>query len=181
MVARFNNGVGFGTAEYSYGALSWSAGGYTQMLPGTAVFFLNPNAYGGASINLTFVGTVPQGLLTNTLVTGYNLVGSIVPTSGDLSTNPIMANGAVGGFGPTGPTSGDDILFYDTAVNNAGTPPYQYGYGGSGDNVAYYGGGSWYGGLGAGGDPVTTSVTQGFFYENSTVQNLWIENFTINP
>jgi hypothetical protein len=52
--------------------------------PGEAAFINNPFS---TNFTLTFVGTVPQGLLTNNLVTGFNLVSSIVPQGGSVDTN----------------------------------------------------------------------------------------------
>jgi len=43
---------------------------------------------------LTFVGTVPQGTLTNTVfvTSGFNMVSSVVPLAGDLCTNLSLTN-----------------------------------------------------------------------------------------
>jgi hypothetical protein len=145
--------------------------------PGQAIFINNP----GSSVTATFVGTVPQTTvaapLTVPLTPGYNLVGSEVPFSGDLALNAGVSgndfpdlNKSVGAF--------DYIYFFNpgtqkfaAAVTEGG--PYSPG---------------WSGGTGAGGDPATTSVTQGFYYYNASAQTgggahteNWTEVFSINP
>jgi len=52
-----------------------------ELLPGEGFFFYNPNA---SSLTLTFVGEVPQGLLTNVLPSGLSIRSSIVPQAGSL-------------------------------------------------------------------------------------------------
>jgi hypothetical protein len=69
----------------------------TTLNPGEAAFIYNPF---GTNFTLTFVGTVMQGSLTNTLVQGFNLVSSIVPQSGALDT-------ALG----VAPSPGDETFF----------------------------------------------------------------------
>jgi len=151
----------------------WTGGGAdVNMLPGQAIFFYNPNPIsGGPSGNMsaTFVGTVPQGSLTNSLRAGYSLVGSIVPTSGDLVTNSITAMTFSG--------SGDFVLFFDpTAHGNT-----QGGFLTPGSEATYEFG-SWGGGSGVNGDPVSSGVSQGFFYYNSQgAVETWVETFSVNP
>jgi len=154
------------TASYSGG---WAGGGAdVTMNPGQAVFFQNNSS---SPMTATFVGTVPQGSLTNALTPGYSLVGSIVPASGDLVTNSITAFS-----NPKYPNSGDFIFFFSTSLQKF-------------ESAVSYSYGTWVGGTGVNGDPVTTSVSQGFFYYNNsgpkgsateTTEN-WVENFTINP
>jgi hypothetical protein len=162
----------------------WAQGGTIPVSPGAAIWFFNPVAIGGSNMLATFVGTVPQatnGPLTNTLYNGYNLVGSMVPVSGDLVTNSIAGIGTnatvpVGNLA-FGPQSGDAIFVYDPTPNGGGG---QGGYvGGTGGNftVDRHGNGTW-----TTPDPATVNVTEGFWYlsANATTNN-WIENFTINP
>jgi hypothetical protein len=227
-VYSFNNGGAFGNQDAGLGVGGgggWTGGTLTNgpsgatptasqsdigqgvtLLPGQAVFFHNPNSLsGGANMTATFVGTVPQGSLTNVLVPGYNLVGSMVPASGDLVLNSITGGfmnntvnqaGVSAGYqvnGNLGPANGDSILFFDPTVVGG----HQNGYGGTGDTVAWFFG-SWSGGNGAGsGNPVSGAVSQGFFYHNAgkddaTAQSIngfaapagteiWVENFSINP
>jgi hypothetical protein len=172
-IQAFNNGGTFGNDDVSQFG-SWQNGGDTfTLLPGAAAFFLNPSAN---NMTATFVGTVPQGSLTNTLYAGYNLVGSMVPTSGDLTQNTIMNGGSATGFGPTGPGQYDSILFYDSASNGHGG---QIGYAGTGDSVEFSFG-SWSGGTGLNGAPAFTGVTTGFFYFNANSKYNWVESFTIS-
>jgi hypothetical protein len=128
------------------------------MLPGQAVFFLNNNGPGGANMSATFVGTVPQGSLTNSLPAGYSAVGSIVPISGDLVTSTI-AN--LDSFAQ----SGDYVYFFNIATQGyaSSVPSYEFG--------------SW------STDPVTTNVAEGFLYYNAqgSGSETWVETFSINP
>lgn len=227
-VFQYVNGVGFGNSDSGAGAgggggwaggtlyapgpsFSGSTGSQSDigqgvtLLPGQAVFFYN-GITPAANMTATFVGTVPQGSLTNILVPGYNLVGSMVPTSGDFVVNTIMGpfmGSTVNSGGPPyvtggqyGPANGDSILFYDTVLNG-GSP---YGFSGPGCNPSWSFG-SWSGGNGAGsGNPETIApgnVSQGFLYDNAGKDDwsggsingfsapagteIWIENFTINP
>lgn len=182
-IYAFTGGVGYTAIETgnpaSYGS-GWGNGGSDiSLTPGSSVFFFNPNAIGsGINMTATFVGTVPQGSLTNALVPGYNLVASIVPVSGDLVTNSVTAFS-----GASYPLQADFIYFFNP--NSVGSA--QVGY--VQDAYSY---GSWFSAspgpnIGANYDPTTTNVSQGFFYYNNTVGNggaqteKWVENFTINP
>jgi len=139
----------------------WATGGADVTInPGQAVFFYNPTA---AAMSATFVGTVPTGSLTNALNPGYNLVGSIVPASGDIATNSLI--------GLTNYTKHDFVYTYDP-VN---------GYS-SQDSVVAPGNGTGYNNEWTLGDPVTTNVAQGFFYyNNATGTNYgWVENYSVS-
>lgn len=80
------NGTVYNTA---IGKVTGGWGANTSLPPGTG-FFLKNN---GASTTNTFVGTVGGAnvvsgqQLTNVLNAGYNLVGSILPYAGDLTTD----------------------------------------------------------------------------------------------
>jgi hypothetical protein len=151
--------VGASTAAYPTG---WAGGGADITLtPGSAVFFYNSTAN---AMGATMVGTVPQGSLTNTLIPGYNLVGSIVPASGDLSTNPITQL--------TNIFKKDFVYTYD---------PTNGGYSQK-DIVSAPGLNQGYNGQWVQGDPIIDQVGYGFFYwNNQATNNPWVENFTINP
>jgi hypothetical protein len=177
-------GAGDGVS-YSGG---WNQGGTIAINPGQAVFFQNPNPIGGASMSATFVGTVPQNgqyNMTNTLIPGYNLVGSIVPVSGSFISPIIDLTNAIG--------ADDFVLYYNPAPLNGSR---QIGYSGGSVEGSYSLG--WNNGPGANSEPVSTNVVEGFFYYNATAaingqpgqskigtvttsNEFWVENFTINP
>jgi hypothetical protein len=172
--------------EYSGGAGGWVNNGTLAINPGQAAFFDNTDT---GTINCTFVGTVPQngtvvaGLgstatgLTNTLIAGWNMVGSVVPVSGDLVASSISGQFFNSFAGPpTGPAGASDFIYIYDPV--AGFEPEVY--------FAPVANGGWTGGTGTAGpgpgNPATTSVTQGFFYYNGTGSSeTWVENFVINP
>jgi len=161
-----------GNGTYSYGG--WANGGADVTLnPGQAVFFQNPNSAGGANMTATFVGQVPTGSLTNVLTSGYNLVGSMVPVSGDIS-NTNLPVGQIANLNVI-PGSGDYVLFFDSAAQKfASQLPTEGGIYSPG----------WSGGTGAAGGPVTTNVAEGFYYYNAQGTGnteKWVENFSINP
>jgi hypothetical protein len=154
-VLQFTGGAYSASDEASSGSgtSGWASGGTITMNPGQAVFFFNP---GTTNMTATFVGTVPTGSVTNALAPGYNLVGSIVPMSGDLVTNSIsqFTNGAA---------SGRTVDFIET---------YAPGVGYSED---IYSAGAW-----QTGDPTITNVYEGFFFFNGfTTTNNWIENYSV--
>jgi hypothetical protein len=98
------NAAGGSFSTFSVSAASlWSSPGVTTttLNPGEAAFIFNPFS---TNFTLTFVGTVMQGSLTNTLLQGFNLISSIVPQSGALDT-------ALGDV----PNSGDQIFILQTS------------------------------------------------------------------
>ncbi len=152
-------GVGYTQTELGQ-KTTWADGGTNTINPGQAVFINNPSNY---AVTVTFVGTVPQVgnyNMTNVLVPGFNLVGSIVPTSGDLVTNPITAL--------TNAAKTDTIYIFD---------PVSQGYNAPGGTFTAGKNGSF-----LGGDPTIANVGEGFFYQSFGAGNLnWVENFSVNP
>ena len=140
-------------------AAGWNRGGTETINPGQAVFFYN---YNSTPITATFVGTVPTGSLTNQLAVGYNLVGSIVPVSGNYQTNSIAAD-----FGPGGAQGGDNLTtFSSTGYSVPNTVP-------------VVSPGTW-----SLGGPNISNVYEGFFYYNANYNSQgtenWVESFSIN-
>jgi len=189
IVFQYINGVGYVAGDSAKSTVApggWAGGGTNTILPGQAIWFLSPVAFGGSNMSATFVGQVPQTgayNLTNTLYPGYNLVGSAVPMSGDLITNGISLIGTniASGTLSLGPTAGDTIFVYDPTSNGAGG---QGGYA-TGQNGTFsvnrQGKVSW-NAFGASPDPGTATVYEGFWYLNNGANpNNWTENFTINP
>jgi len=162
----FQNGHGY-TLITQGRANSWSSSGGTQTITnGEAVFFFN---HGTTNVTNTFVGTVPSGG-TNLLGPGYNLVGSIVPTSGDLYSNSISA------LSNTTPNIGDLLYVFDATQQK-----YTFAYKVVSPAAAHNGTSPWQ--ESAGGDPVIAGPGEGFFYLNNTATSTtinWVENFSVS-
>lgn len=176
-VFQLNAQGGFNEDQaFSYSA-GWVNGGHIVMNPGTAVFLNNAAIPLGSSqtYNVTFVGSVPNnpsGLYTNVLTPGFNLVGSIIPVTGDLQTSSILnlPNNAVNGGNNPSTLDGDIVFAYNPAVSGGR----QLGFAET-QALSYSAG--W-----TGGDPVISAVSQGFYFQNVGSQNVnWVENFTLNP
>jgi hypothetical protein len=74
----------------SINGTNWPAGTTTQIPPGVGFFIKNGNKSGDASIYFTntFVGTVALASgqsVTNPVVSGYNMYGSVLPISGNVT------------------------------------------------------------------------------------------------
>jgi len=162
------------------GGTGWTLGASTNVIPpGEAFWYQNPAS---TNITLTFVGTVPSGLQTNVIVGGnsYNLIGSIVPMSGDLYSNTVCGTNGINGF--TNVNNGDYVYVW----NPTNTSPFvQIGYTGStykavNPAIAHNGGSPWTI-TGYNGDPNIQQVGQGFFYVNNNANALnWVENFSVS-
>jgi len=166
-IAVFSGGH-FGAGDSISYSGGWNSGGTITINPGQAVFFQNPNS---TPMTATFVGTVPQNgqyNMTNTLIPGYNLVGSIVPVTGTFISPIINLSNSISSY--------DEVLYF-----NSGTQAFAAASQGSYS-------------LGWSTPPASPSVTEGFYYYNSTAiagtgpfgpitasNEFWVENFTINP
>jgi hypothetical protein len=141
----------------------WANAGTNVLAPGIACWFENN---GSSNLTLTFVGTVPTGPITNVLVSGLNLVGSVVPMSGDLVTNSISAL--------TNYNIGDQIYTY-TPTNPAAS---QYSTFTSASGI--FAGHGYSNQWTSAGDPIVTNVGQGFWYDNNKgVTVNWVENYSV--
>jgi hypothetical protein len=110
---------------------------------------------------------VPSGG-TNVLVPGYNLVGSMVPTSGDLYSNSISALSNV-------PPNKGDIVYVFDATSQGYSAAYKA------TPAAPNGNSPW--SLAAGGDPSIPGPGAGFFYLNNTTTSTslnWVENYSVS-
>jgi hypothetical protein len=134
----------------------WKNGGQITMMPGQAVWF--DNAF-SSNLVFTFVGTVPSGSLTNTLTTGFNLVSSILPMSGDLVTNSLSMF--------TNPTSQDIVWVYSPPITNYITYTYTKK------------SGVWSGASGTQ-DPIVPFVGSGFWYSTSASSISWVESYSVS-
>jgi len=79
----------------------------SNLLPGGGAFVQGPK--GGAAFTVTFVGEVPQGPLSTTLVAGFQIVSSQVPQAGKMQTDL--------GYNPDG---GDKIYQWNATSQNYG-------------------------------------------------------------
>jgi len=150
-----------GDSALSGNANGWDNNGVITMNPGQAVWFQNPNK---TNMVLTFVGTVPQGSLTNTLAGSgaFTMASSIVPQSGDLVTN----------LGLTNFNNGDHVYVFNNTTGAGSYTTY------TADSL----GGSGYQGLwDPPGDP-QVNVGQGFWYQTFKTGGAvsWVRSFSVN-
>jgi len=147
-----------GNASSSY-ANGWLNGGTMTLNPGEAIWFDNGT---GSALTVTFVGTVPQGTNTITLHSGFQMISSPVPFSGDLVTNMGLTNYTAGTKVETFDNPGDQhYTSYITASPlSSGTQGYM-------DQWITP-------------DP-TIAVGQGFWYSSGTGATPWVQVFSINP
>jgi len=139
----------------------WNDLGTNTLNPGTAAWFQNQS---GSNITVTFVGTVPTGPYTNNLGNGFNLVGSVVPMSGDIYSNTLSLQTNVG--------IGDQVFIF-----NASNQTYSIYGPAKSAALAHNGGSPW---PVATGDPVLSAVGQGFWYDNTSgATEPWIEDYIV--
>ena len=134
----------------------------TTINPGESVFFYNPYS---TNMTLTFVGTVPQGSLTNTALQpntlangGFSMVSTIVPFGGAIDS--------VLGLNQTNVNIGDEVFVYNPTAG-------EYA---SYSTVLNSGIFSWQP------NPPVLAVGQGFFYFTLSKSGVnWVQNFSVNP
>jgi hypothetical protein len=139
----------------------WFDGGTNVAAPGVGFWFNNAAS---SNVTVTFVGAVPTGPITNTLVPGFNMVGSVVPMSGDLASNSISAL--------TNFNVGDTVFTYNTATS-------AYVEYSSVSATSKAGGHGYDGEWTSAGDPVIPNVAQGFWYDAVSTVN-WVENYSVS-
>jgi len=132
----------------------WEEGGFIPMNPGQALWFQNVHA---TNITFTFVGTVPTGSLTNTIVNGFNQVSSILPMSGDLVTNSLSMF--------TNATKQDSIYFWDPVGVTYDIYSWSKANGWTSNSIAT--------------DPPVPFVGSGFWYETANGGITWVENYAV--
>jgi len=150
----------------------WVNGGSIAVNPGPAIFVDNTWIPTGAShpttFTATFVGSVPNnasGLYTNVLNPGFNLVGSIIPVTGDVQTSSILnlANTDSNPGNAPSTLNNDVVYFYSNGFQAHQAQSYSPGWVNNND-------------------PVIASVSQGFYFQNvNSTPVSWVENFTLNP
>jgi len=83
--------AGYKTFTWDPDFAAFDPDGTDKVDPGHGVFVKNPTA---APITITFVGDVPQGSLSTTLVKGLQIVASAVPQEGAVDTLGFVPSGA---------------------------------------------------------------------------------------
>jgi hypothetical protein len=155
--AYFYAGVS-GFTIYEYDGVIWQdAITLTPANPNVPVglgFYIKNN--GVASFNLTFVGDVPQGSLTNAIPAGFSIRSSMVPQSGGISS--------VLGFPAA---AGNQVLKYNNGVNTF--------------TVAEYDGAVWQDVVTLSTVPEPTLTPgEAAFVLNTGVAKNWIRSFSVN-
>lgn len=149
----------------------WQNGGTgIDLVPGTAAFIFNGFPV-GSNVTYTWAGQVPSAAInynmTNTLIPGFNLTGSILPAIGDIVSTNINGSNYTAAF--TTPAKQDDIFTYDPVAQNFVTYVY---------SLALH---EWLSN-GVANDPIITNDAEGFFYFNNTnftvATNLWVQSYT---
>jgi hypothetical protein len=127
----------------------------TTLNPGEAIFVRNGTA---TNITLTFVGTVLQGSLTNSvLATGFSLVSSMVPQAGAVDSALGLPNVDGAELFQYIPAQGNYVTYVGDSLNS---PP-------------------WDSPTGLPAAP-TVAVGEGFFYKSSGTVTPWVRSFTVN-
>jgi hypothetical protein len=137
--------------------------------PGAGAAFYNPNS---SNLTIIFVGTVPGGLLTNSLNPGLNLVSSILPASGDLSTNSLLTFPSSAG----GQYDGDQLfMLFSTLTGSDGYTTF------TADSLSYNppGNNGW-DGLPGQPDPILAYPGQAFWYRAGHGSLQWTESYYVS-
>jgi hypothetical protein len=139
----------------------WANNGTNVLSPGVACWFQNNQT---TNIVVTFVGIVPSGSMTNVLGAGFNMVGSVVPVSGDIVSNTISSF--------TNYNIGDDLFTFDPASQTY-TTYHIVTAGGRGGGTGYNN--NW-----NPGDATLATDYQGFWYQNNVGTPVnWVENYSV--
>jgi len=162
IIGVFSNSLPNGSQVYLWtnGGFNYSViyntrlGGWTgngPLNPGEGVFVSCPTA-----TNVTIVGQVLQGTLTNQYITpGFSLIGSVIPVQTNIDST------GNGGLQYT-PTTGDQVYFWDTV-----------GQGWNSSTIYNPRVGGW-----ASGDPVLVPGT-GYFLSAASASPTWVTSFTV--
>src|SRR5580658_5049541 len=137
----------------------WAEGGTNVGIPGVGFWFQNNQT---TNIVVTFFGTVPTGPITNVLGAGFNLVGSVVPVSGDIVSNTISAF--------TNYNIGDDVFTYDSVAGYSTYEIVSEGKFGRGYHDNWLPG-----------DATIAFDYSGFWYDNNVgITVNWVENYSVS-
>jgi hypothetical protein len=144
---------------------NWVNGGFITLNPGEAAWLKNPFT---TNLTFTFVGTVPQGTLTNQITGGgaFTMLSSVVPQGGDLATN----------LGLTNFNDKDQIFVFNPTNQTYQTYNVSFETGNSGYQIGGFG--VFTSGTG---DP-QLQVGQGFWYHTATTAPAitWTRTFSVN-
>jgi len=140
-------------------ANGWSFNGTNLASPGVGFWFNNVYS---TNVSVIFYGTVPSSTSV-TLVSGFNLVGSGLPVTGDIVTNSLSAF--------TNYNIGDDVYTYTPGVG------YTEFVSSSNPHVAVTG---YHTNWSSTGDPSVSNDYTGFWYDNKVGTTVtWVENYSV--
>ena len=155
LVYKFTPGSGFQIRQFD-ATFGWDLDPDLNLTPGSGIFVKNPsNVVGGPAFTITFVGDVPTGSQSVPIVNGLNLIASIIPQAGLISTQllfPAEADDQVFQFVNTGATLGGFLS----------TKQYDSGLGWDID-----------------GEP-NISVGEAFWLNSAGTHAPWVRTFTVN-
>jgi len=180
--------IGNGSRGTTTNADGWALGGTNVAQPGVGFWFQNITS---TNIVVTFVGQVPTSAnynMTNTLVSGFNLVSTILPIAGDIITNAftttnsgvVITNSGLGNL--TNYNIGDQVFVYNNVLGSTSNGFTTYAsssnsrLNGHGYSEAPGGPGDW----NSFGDPYTQFVGAGFWYQNTGATVNWVENYSVS-
>ena len=106
------SGTAFKTATFTFGEFGPADAAALTVVPGEGVFVRNPTAQ---PMNITFVGEVPQGTLSNPLPVGLSIRSSMVPQEGTAAEL-----GLKGG-------EGDQIFQFNATTQKYATSTFTFG------------------------------------------------------
>jgi hypothetical protein len=144
------SGGGFQTYVKDEFDSTWTGGGVAQ-LPNGAGYFIRNTA--PTPFTVTFVGEVPQGVVSNFIGSGYTLIGSKVPQAGFIQDLGVSSGG------------GDQVLrFANGNFVTYSKDEFDLTWSGPGADSA---------------KGPNVGVAEGFFYRNLSGSATFVRNFTI--
>jgi hypothetical protein len=134
-----------------------------QLSQGSGAFLQNPP---GSAITVTYVGTVPQGSVTNTVTTGFGIYAVCQPLSTNIDSTIVNFPASSGNdaYYHWNGTGFDLPLTYYNAADASPFPAGWYDGGGNlqSTNAAYW-----------------PAVGEGFYYDHVAAPSQWISTFNV--